>query len=91
MWKVSPRGRPVPPLLVSAARAALLVSVDPAAGAGLPAGADLPARAGRRVGAIVEPAEEQRRAGQVLEGLGPVVQLGLKVLLGERVAAQSLE
>jgi hypothetical protein len=36
---------------------------------------------------IVEAAEEQRGIGNVLQGLGPVVERGLEVLLGHRVAA----
>ena len=36
---------------------------------------------------VVEPAEEQRRVRQVDQRLGAVVQVGLEVLLGDRVAA----
>ena len=36
---------------------------------------------------IVETAEEQRGVGDVFQGFGPVVQLGLEVLLGDRVPA----
>jgi hypothetical protein len=42
-------------------------------------------------GAVVEPAEEQRGVRQVLERFGPVVELGLQVLLGDRVTAQRVE
>ncbi len=46
---------------------------------------------GLRLGGVVEPAEEQRRLGQVPQGFGPAVQLGLEVLLRDRVAAERLE
>ena len=36
---------------------------------------------------VVEAAEEQRGVGNVLQGLGPVVEVGLEVLLGDRVPA----
>ena len=36
---------------------------------------------------IVETAEEQRGVGDVFEGFGPVVEVGLEVLLGDRVPA----
>ena len=36
---------------------------------------------------IVETAEEQRGVRDVFQGFGPVVQLGLEVLLGDRVPA----
>jgi len=37
---------------------------------------------------VVEQAEEQRRVRQVDQGLGAAVQVGLEVLLGDRVAAE---
>ncbi len=46
---------------------------------------------GLRIGGVVEPAEEQRRVGQVPEGFGPAVQLGLEILLRDRVAAERFE
>jgi hypothetical protein len=46
---------------------------------------------GLRIGGVVEPAEEQRRVGQVPEGFGPAVQLGLEILLRDGVAAERFE
>ncbi|HEV2933425.1 MAG TPA: hypothetical protein VGY96_09860 [Streptosporangiaceae bacterium] len=43
------------------------------------------------VGGVVEAAEEQRGVGDVLEGFGPVIEVGLEVLLGDRVTAHGLE
>ena len=40
---------------------------------------------------IVETAEEQRGVGDVFQGFGPVVKLGLEVLLGDRVPAHGPE
>ncbi|MGH3179222.1 MAG: hypothetical protein ACRDPF_35760 [Streptosporangiaceae bacterium] len=40
---------------------------------------------------VVEAAEEQGGVGDVLEGFGPVVQLRLEVLLGDRVAAHRVQ
>jgi len=40
---------------------------------------------------VVEAAEEERGVGDVLEGFGPVVQLRLEVLLGDRVAAHRVQ
>jgi hypothetical protein len=40
---------------------------------------------------VVEAAEEEGGVGDVLEGFGPVVQLRLEVLLGNRVAAHRVQ
>jgi hypothetical protein len=37
------------------------------------------------------PDEEERGVGDVLEGFGPVIQLRLEVLLGDRVAAHRVQ
>src|SRR5438132_1605504 len=51
------------------------------------ASAIVPALRGDGVG-IVEPAEEERSVGQVVQCLGPAVQVGLEIFLGDRVAAE---
>src|SRR6266705_1624613 len=40
------------------------------------------------LGGVIEPAEEERRVRQVVQGLGTPVQVGLQVLLGDTVAGQ---
>jgi len=43
---------------------------------------------GSGLAGVVEAAEEQGGVGDVFQGFGPVVQLRLEVLLGDRVSAQ---
>ena len=42
-------------------------------------------------GGVIQPAEEQRRVGQVDQGLGAAVQIGLEVFLGDPIRAESAE
>jgi hypothetical protein len=50
--------------------------------------ADVEALASELAGGVVEPAEEQRCAGQVAERLDAAVEVGFEVLLGDWVSAQ---
>jgi hypothetical protein len=50
-----------------------------------------PGLAGPGLAGIVETAEEQGGVGDVFQGFGPVVQVGLEVFLGDRVPAHGLE